>query len=160
EVPQYRLAVMGTENRGHLAVRVPEGSGILLVVVQLAHVRPEVNGTRAGTEHALAGVVRPALAGAVTGSSEPALVAAHHFPGHRVAGHALDALALVRLQAVDDFLPGQAELVGSSDGWTATQDHENSKETETKHGASRVRHPGRFAGKPFPPFLAATPARV
>src|SRR5262249_30797390 len=83
KVPENGFAVVRAEYFCHPAVRVAEGRGVFLVIVEFAHVRPEVNVAESGFEPTFGGVVTPSSAGAVSWSRKPALVAADHMAGQR-----------------------------------------------------------------------------
>src|SRR5438552_7146316 len=78
EMPEDRFAIMRAEDVGHPAVLVAERRDEFLIVVQLAHIGPEIDAAGAGLELTSGGVMTPAPAGAVPWRSKPALVAAQH----------------------------------------------------------------------------------
>src|SRR5207244_9778660 len=112
---QHGLGVVGAEHLGDAAVLVAKGGGVFLVLVQIAHVGPQVDVARARFELALGGVVPPAAVGAVAGGSEPALVAAQDLAGQAGGIHALDRRAIVGVHRGDHGVTGRAWLLR---GWS------------------------------------------
>ncbi len=83
EMAENRFAVEGAENLSRPTVGMPERGGEAFVLVELGHVRPEVDLTSPGLKPVARCPVHPPPTGAVALGGEPALIATHHLAKER-----------------------------------------------------------------------------